>query len=148
MCFQSNRKNGGKTVFLVKEADKLRHQKRNAEYQLEQLNFGIEKIREAGQLKDRVVVRTSEREKQDDEAEREKRKCEEDESVESTSKKSKVQPVTSEGELLETEDDPDVSMLLSEAEEGKLMNVDLIKKLSKEVASELVKSTDSNELSH
>ena len=62
-------------------------------------------------------------------------------SVESTSKKSKVQPVTEEGELLETEDDPDVSMLLSEAEEGKLMNVDLIKKLSKEVASELVKSS-------
>ena len=52
-----------------------------------------------------------------------------------------MQPVTSEGELLETEDDPDVSMLLSEAEEGKLMNVDLIKKLSKEVASELVKSS-------
>ena len=73
------------------------------------------------------MVRTSEREKQDDEAEREKRKREEDESVESTSKKSKVQPVTEEGELLETEDDPDVSMLLSEAEEGKLMNVDLIK---------------------
>ena len=87
------------------------------------------------------MVRTSEREKQDDEAEREKRKREEDESVESTSKKSKVQPVTSEGELLETEDDSDVSMLLSEAEEGKLMNVDLIKKLSKEVASELVKSS-------
>ena len=52
-----------------------------------------------------------------------------------------MQPVTEEGELLETEDDPDVSMLLSEAEEGKLMNVDLIKKLSKEVASELVKSS-------
>ena len=48
-----------KAAFLVKEADKLRHQKRNAEYQLEQLNVGIEKIREAGQLKDRVVVRTS-----------------------------------------------------------------------------------------
>ena len=37
-----------KVAFLVKEADKLRHQKRNAEYQLEQLNVGIEKIREAG----------------------------------------------------------------------------------------------------
>ena len=64
-----------KVAFLVKEADKLRHQKRNAEYQL--------------RLKDRVVLRTSEREKQDDEAEREKQKREEDENVESTSKNQK-----------------------------------------------------------
>ena len=37
-----------KAAFLVREADKLRHQKQNAEYQLEQLNVEMEKIWEAG----------------------------------------------------------------------------------------------------
>ena len=52
-----------------------------------------------------------------------------------------MQPVASEGELLEIEDDTDTSMLMSETEEGKLMKDDLIKKLSREVVSELTKSS-------
>ena len=53
-----------------------------------------------------------------------------------------MQALTSEGDLMEIEtEDPDIFMLMSEGEEGKLMKDDLIKRLSKEVANELVKSS-------
>ena len=37
-----------KAANLIKDADKLRHQKKNAEFQLEQLNISIENIKKAG----------------------------------------------------------------------------------------------------
>ena len=132
-----------KAANLIKDADKLRHQKKNAEFQLEQLNISIENIKKAGKLKDRVVVRSSEREKEDLELEKqkekdddEKRKHDDEQNVESASKKLKVQPETSEGELMEIEDD--ISMLMSVSEERKLMKDELVKQITKEVRYELL----------